>query len=58
MVGELIDGVTRQAPKSRGQNMHPTVEHDEGRYEQYAPVIPEPIPSWSPVKYYPGYYHK
>jgi len=34
------------------------IVYGEGRYEQHAPVIPEPIPSWSPVKYYPGYYHK
>ncbi|MTI29895.1 amidohydrolase [Xanthovirga aplysinae] len=32
------------------------VVYGEGEYSKYAPVIPKPIPAWSPVNYFPGHY--
>lgn len=32
------------------------VAYGEGDYEKMAPVLPDVIPSWAPVKYWPGYY--
>lgn len=32
------------------------VVHGEGAYERLAPVVPDPIPDWSPVHTWPGYY--
>ncbi|MDW3195054.1 MAG: amidohydrolase [Cytophagales bacterium] len=34
------------------------VVYGVGEFEMLAPIIPEPIPDWSPVRYYPGYYIK
>lgn len=31
------------------------VVYGEGLYKELSPAIPEPIPAWSPVKYYGGY---
>lgn len=32
------------------------IVHGEGAYSTHAPEIPDPIPAWSPVNYFPGYY--
>lgn len=32
------------------------VIHGQGPYQTLAPSIPAPIPTWSPVHHYPGYY--
>jgi hypothetical protein len=29
-----------------------------GKYSNLTPKLPEPIPSWSPIKYYGGYYNE